>query len=76
MTRCIQTDRFLSALVSQRASPRGLLALTPKKGGKQGHVYMLLLSFQLLPGHHSRVISMNVQALVFELGFKPRPPVS
>lgn len=31
MNRCIQTDRFLSAAVSQGASLRGLMELAPKK---------------------------------------------
>lgn len=31
MNRCIQTDRFLSAVESQGASLRGLMGLAPKK---------------------------------------------
>lgn len=31
MSRCIQTDHFLSAVVSQGASLRGLVGLTPTK---------------------------------------------
>lgn len=34
MNRCIQTDHFLSAVVSQGASLRWLMGPTPKKGKK------------------------------------------
>lgn len=35
MNRCIQTDHFLSVVLSQGASLRGLMGLTPKKKNNQ-----------------------------------------
>lgn len=66
MSRCIQTDRFLSAAVSQGASPRGLTVQDPDKweASQNEQVNFKTKMFNQIGGKNMRVSQMKSRATV------------